>query len=48
MREACLNGFALLQVHHDFNINFEHAIDEFSRKNSKLNLNKLNFDTQHQ
>ena len=33
MKEACLNGFALLYVHRDLNINIERVIDEFLRKN---------------
>ena len=33
MKEARLNGLALLYVHRDLNINFEHVIDECSRKN---------------
>ena len=37
-KEACLNGFALLYLHLYFNINFEHVIDEFSRKNRRLNF----------
>ena len=38
MKEACLNGFALLYVHRDLNINFEHVVDEFSHKNCRLNF----------
>ena len=34
-----LNGFALLYVHHDLITNFEHVIDEFSRKNRRLYFN---------
>ena len=38
-KEARLNGLALLYVHRDLSINFEHVIDEFSRKNCRLNFN---------
>ena len=34
-----LNGFALLYVQRGLIINFEHVIDEFSRKNRRLNFN---------
>ena len=33
-KEARLNGLALLFVHCDLNIDFEHVIHEFSRKKS--------------
>ena len=39
MNEARLNGLALLYVHRDLNIKCEHVIDEFSRKNRRLNFN---------
>ena len=39
MKEARLNGFALLYVRRDLINNFEHVIDEFSRKNRRLNFN---------
>ena len=32
VKEDRLNEFALLYVRRDLNINFEHVIDEFSRK----------------
>ena len=38
-KEARLNGLELLFVHRDLHINFEPVIDEFSRKNCKLNFN---------
>ena len=38
-KEDRLNGLALLYVHRDVIINFEHVIDEFSRKNRRLNFN---------
>ena len=38
MKEACLNRFALLYVYRDLNISFEHVVDEFSRKNCRLNF----------
>ena len=38
-KEARLNGLVLLFVHRDLNINFKHVIDEFSRKNRRLNFN---------
>ena len=38
-KEARLNGLVLLFVHRDLNINFKHMIDEFSRKNRRLNFN---------
>ena len=38
-KEARLNGLVLLFVHPDLNINFKHVIDEFSRKNRRLNFN---------
>ena len=38
MKEACLNGLALLYVYRDLNINFEHVIDEFSCKYRRLNF----------
>ena len=38
MKETCLNGFALLYVYRDLNINFGHVIDEFSCKNRLLNF----------
>ena len=39
MKEARLNELALLYVHCDLNINYGHVIDEFSRKNCRLNFN---------
>ena len=39
MKEARLNGLALLYVRRDLNLNYEHVIDEFSRKNRRLNFN---------
>ena len=36
MKEARLNGLALLYVHRDLNINYKHVIDEISRKNRRL------------
>ena len=42
-KEARLNELVLLFVHRDLNINFEHVIDEFSRKNRRLNFNKVKF-----
>ena len=41
--EDRLNGLVLLFVHHDLNINFKHVIDEFSRKNCRLNFNYVKF-----
>ena len=38
-KEARLIGLVLLFVHCDLNINFKHIIDEFSRKNRRLNNN---------
>ena len=38
-KEARLNGLVLLFVHRGLNIDFEHVIDEFSRKNCRLNFN---------
>ena len=38
-KEDCLNGLVLLFVHRDLNINFKHVVDEFSRKNCRLNFN---------
>ena len=38
-KEARLNGLVLLFVHRDLNINFELMIDEFLRKNCRLNFN---------
>ena len=38
MKEACLNGLALLHVHRDLNIYFERVINEFSPKNRRLNF----------
>ena len=32
-----------LFVHRDLNIDFEQVVDEFSRKNSKLNFNRIKF-----
>ena len=39
IKEARLNGSALLHVHHDLNINFEDVIDDISRKTCRLNFN---------
>ena len=36
MKEARLNGLALWYVHRDLKINYEHVINEFSRKNRSL------------
>ena len=38
MKEASLDGFALLYIQRNLNFNFEHVIDEFSRKNWRLNF----------
>ena len=38
-KEDRLNGLVLLFVHRDLNINFKPVIDEFSRKNRRLNFN---------
>ena len=38
MKETCFNGLALTYVYRDLNMNFEHVIDEFSRKNCRLNF----------
>ena len=38
-KENRLNGLVLLFVHRDLNINFKDVIDEFSRKNRRLNFN---------
>ena len=38
-KEARLNELVLLFVRRDLNINFKPVIDEFSRKNCKLNFN---------
>ena len=38
LKEACLNGFALLYVRRDPNINVESVIDEFLCKNCRLNF----------
>ena len=38
MIKACLNDTALLYAYRDLNINFEYVIDEFSRKNRRLNF----------
>ena len=38
-KEARLNGLVLLFVHRDLNINLKLVIDEFSRKNRRLNFN---------
>ena len=43
MKEDRLNGFALLYVHRDLNIIFEHMTDEFSRKNHRLNFKLVKF-----
>ena len=43
MKEACLNGFALLYVHLDLNINFKRVIDKLPRKNRRLNFNSVKF-----
>ena len=42
-KEHRLNGLALLCAHGDLIINFEHVIDEFSRKNCRLNFNRVKF-----
>ena len=39
MKEARLNGLALLNVHRDLNIKYEQVIDAFSRKYRRLNFN---------
>ena len=39
MKEVRLNGLALLYVHRDISLDFEHTIAEFSRKNRRLNFN---------
>ena len=39
MKEARLNGLVLVFVLRDLNINFDHVIDEFSRKNRRQNFN---------
>ena len=38
-KEDRLNGLVLLFVHRDLNINFIRVVDEFSRKNRRLNFN---------
>ena len=38
-KEVRLNGLALLYVHRDISLDFEHYIAEFSRKNRRLNFN---------
>ena len=43
MKEDRLNEFALLYVHSELNINFEHVIDEFSHKSRRLNFNWVKF-----
>ena len=42
-KEDRLNGLALLYVHRNLNIDFEHVIDEFLRKNRKLHFNSVRF-----
>ena len=37
-KKVRLIGLVLLFVHRDLNINFKHVIDEFSRKNRRLNF----------
>ena len=48
MKEACLNGFALLYVYRDLNINFNMSLINFHVKIVDWISNKLNFDTEHQ
>ena len=38
MKEIRLNGLALLYVHRDISLDLDQVIDEFSRKNQKLNF----------
>ena len=38
-KEVQFNGLALLSVHRYISLDFEQVIDEFSRKNRRLNFN---------